>query len=303
MGISNIEKFYAQYVDSSPVQEESFLGHFDFLLWNDLKKDLSACQQLQRKPFYKIALVSGNATYQSKSTQISISGHSIVFSAPLARFAFKTDDPHFIGKYCVCSNTFLRDVNQFNLPILPIFKETDLYVKSLSKTQYEQLMILFDQINADYKSDYPYREQLIRNRVYDVIHYMQKLDERFYKTQTNENISLESRFFLLLENAFLNINTEKMLTSKSPSYYADLLNTTVDNLNNVIKKSTGKTTQSIIHERIIEEANVFLKHTDHSVKEIAWCLHFQETSHFQNFYKRLTGRTPIEYRKRQFIYN
>lgn len=298
MRISDIETFYAQYVDRNHLQEESFLGHFDFLVWKDLQKDLSACNQLQRKPFYKIALVNGNAIYQSKSTQIPISGYSIVFSAPFARFAFKTIDPHFFGKYCVCSDTFLRGTNQFNLPILPIFKDRDIYVKSLTKIQYEELMVLFNQIDTDYKSDYPYREQLIRNRIFDVIHYVQKLDERFYKIETTGDVNLESRFFLLLENVFLNINKTKMLISKSPSYYAGQLNTTVDNLNNVIKKSTGKTTQSIIHERIIEEANVFLRHTDHSVKEIAWCLHFQETSHFQNFYKRLTGRTPIEYRKR-----
>lgn len=298
MRISDIETFYAQYVDRTQLQEESFLGHFDFILWKDLQKDLSACKQLQRKPFYKIALVSGNAIYQSKSTQIPISGYSIVFSAPLARFAFKTNDPHFFGKYCVCSDTFLRGTNQFNLPILPIFKDKDIYVKSLSEIQYEELMLLFNQIDTDYKSDYPYKEQLIRNRVFDIVHYVQKLDERFYKIETTEDVNLENRFFLLLENVFLNINMEKILISKSPSYYAGLLNTTVDNLNNVLKKSTGKTTQSIIHERIIEEANVFLRHTDHSVKEIAWCLHFQETSHFQNFYKRLTGRTPIEYRKR-----
>ena len=68
-------------------------------------------------------------------------------------------------------------------------------------------------------------------------------------------------------------------------------------LNKVLKTSIGKTTQTIIQERIVEEANVFLRHTSLSVKEIAWCLHFLETSHFQNFYKRQTGVTPIQYRK------
>jgi hypothetical protein len=296
MNSSDINIFYDQYVDRSHPQDEGFLGHFDFLLWKDLQKDLSACERLQRKPFYKIALVSGDAIYHSKSTKIPISGYSIIFSDPLARFSFTTNDEQFQGKYCVCSETFLRGTSQFSLATLPIFRSRDIYVKALSEVQYDDLLILFEQIQNEHKSAYPYKEQLIRNRIFDVIHYVQKLDEKFYKGVINGEESLEERFLKVLENAFFNIGKDKMLESKSPFYYAGLLNTTVDNLNKVLKTSMGKTTQTIIQERIIEEANVFLRHTRLSVKEIAWCLHFLETSHFQNFYKRQTGISPIQYR-------
>jgi AraC family transcriptional activator of pobA len=296
MNSSDINIFYDQYVDGKHAPENGFLGHFDFLLWKDLQKDLSACEQLQRKPFYKIALVSGNAIYQSKSTKIPISGYNIIFSAPLARFLFTTNDEQFQGKYCVCSETFLKGTSQFSLATVPIFQSRDLYVKALSEVQYDDLLILFEQIQNEHKSTYPYKEQLIRNRIFDVIHYVQKLDDKFYKSVTTSEESLEERLLKMLENSFFNIGKDKILESKSPSYYAGLLNTTVDNLNKVLKTSMGKTTQTIIQERIIEEANVFLRHTHLSVKEIAWCLHFLETSHFQNFYKRQTGLTPIQYR-------
>lgn len=296
MNSSDINIFYDQYVDGHRPPEDGFQGHFDFLLWKDLQKDPSACERLQRKPFYKIALVSGNASYQSKSAQIPISGYNIIFSAPLSRFSFTTDDEHFEGKYCVCSETFLRGTSQFSLVTLPIFQSRDLYVKPLSKVQYDDLMILFEQIQCEHKSAYPYREQLIRNRILDAVHYVQKLDEQFYTVEPAGEESLEERFLKMLENAFFNIDRNKILESKSPSYYAGLLNTTVDNLNKVLKASRGKTTQAIIQERIIEEANVLLRHTSLSVKEIGWCMHFLETSHFQNYYKRLTGCTPIEYR-------
>lgn len=295
MGVSDINIFYDRYVDGES-NEADFMGHFDVLLWKDLQKDLSACERLQRKPFYKIALVSGNAIYQSKSKEIVISGYTIIFSDPMARFAFRTNDQQFVGKYCICNETFLRGTSRFSLTTLPIFKSRDIYVKSLSDIQYDELMVLFEQIENEYKSAYSYKEQLVRNRIFDVIHYVQKLDEKFYSAVTIGDEGLEERFFKILENAFFGINKEKMLESKSPSYYARLLNTTVDNLNKELKIFTGKTTQTIIHERIIEEANVLLRHTSLSIKEIAWCLHFQETSHFQNFYKRRTGCTPVEYR-------
>lgn len=296
MSTTDINTFYDQYVDGVRSQEDGFVGHFDFLLWKDLQKDLSACERLQRKPFYKIALVSGNALYQSKSAKIDIFGYNIIFSDPLARFAFTTHDTEFAGKYCVCSEAFLRGMSQFSLATLPIFQKRDIYIKSLSEAQYNELVVMFDQIENEYTSTYPYREQLVRNRIFDVIHYVQKLDKQFYNMATTVEERLEERFLKMLENALFNIGEHKMLESKSPAYYAGLLNTTVDNLNKVIKASTGKTTQTLIQERIIEEANVLLRHTRLSVKEIAWCLHFQETSHFQNFYKRLTGVTPVKYR-------
>jgi AraC family transcriptional activator of pobA len=296
MNSSDINIFYDQYVDGHRPPEDGFLGHFDFLLWKDLQKDISACERLQRKPFYKIALVSGTAIYQSMSAQIPISGYNIIFSDPLSRYSFTTNDEQFEGKYCVCSETFLRGTSRFSLATLPIFQSRDLYVKPLSEVRYNDLMILLEQIQNEHTSAYPYREQLIRNRILDVIHYVQKLDENFYKVESTVEESLEERFLKMLENAFFNINMDKILESKSPSYYAGLLNTTVDNLSKVLKASRGKTTQAIIQERIIEEAKVLLKHTSMSVKEIGWCMHFLETSHFQNFYKRLTGYTPIEYR-------
>jgi AraC family transcriptional activator of pobA len=296
MNSSDINIFYDQYVDGKHPSDDGFLGHFDFLLWKDLRKDLSACERLQRKPFYKIALVSGTAIYQSKSRKIPISGYNIIFSAPLSRFSFTTNDEQFEGRYGVCSETFLKGTSPFSLATVPIFQSSDLYVKALSEVQYHDLLILFEQIQNEHKSTYPYKEQLIRNRIFDVIHYVQKLDEKFYNGVTTSEESLEERLLKMLENAFFNIGKDKTLESKSPSHYASLLNTTVDHLNKVLKNSMGKTTQTIIQERIIEEANVFLRHTRLSVKEIAWCLHFLETSHFQNFYKRQTGVTPIQYR-------
>jgi AraC family transcriptional activator of pobA len=74
MGVSNIKAFYEQYVNTDEPKESSFIGHFDFLLWENLKKDLSSCKQFQRKPFFKIGLVSGIAIYESKSKKFTITG-------------------------------------------------------------------------------------------------------------------------------------------------------------------------------------------------------------------------------------
>lgn len=294
---ADINTFYDQYINSEFSAENSFSGHFDFLLWENLQKDASACSRYQRKPFYKIALLRGEAIYYSGNQQIRISGNTIVFTDPMIRFSFETIDESFDGKYCVCSESFLRGTSKLSLSNWPVFKDRNIYVQSLSNEQYRELLRIFNEIEDEYKSDYLFKEELIRNRVFDMIHYTQKLNKNLFEFIQIQEESLEDRFFKILHNAFFNISKEMPLEDKSPAYFAGLLFTSVDQLNKVIKRVTGKTTQGFIHERIIEEANVLLKHTNYTVKEIAWSLHFHETSHFQNFYKKQTNRTPLEYRE------
>ncbi|SEW53479.1 helix-turn-helix domain-containing protein [Chitinophaga arvensicola] len=293
---TGINNFYDQYVNDGRSAEKRFSGHFDFLLWENLQKDVAACAKFQRKPFYKIALLEGEAVYHSGNKQITISGYTIVFTDPLIRFSFKTSDENFNGRYLVCSEPFLRGTSKISLNNWPVFKDRNIYTQSLSSEQYAELLRIFNEIQHEYKSDYIFKEELIRNRVFDVIHYTQKLNNSLSDFIPAQEESLENRFFKLIENAFFNISKEMPLEDKSPAYFAQLLLTSVDQLNKALKKLTGKTTQTIIHERIIEEANILLKHTNYSVKEIAWCLHFQETSHFQNFYKKQTGHTPLDFR-------
>lgn len=291
-----IHHFYDQYVNDDSSVRNNFTGHFDFLLWENLRKDQLACERMQRKPVYKIALLSGAAIYDAKGKQIPVAGNSIVFTSPLSRFGFKTTDENFDGKYCVCSEAFLRGAGRLSLNNWPVFKDRSIHAQSLNDQQFHDLLQLFNEIENENQSDYPLKEELIRNRVFDIIHYTQKLDPSLFDSLTTQEESLEDRFFQILENAFMNIRPELPLEDKSPAYFAQLLYTSVDHLNKTMKKVTGKTTLSLIHERVVEEANILLKHTPHSVKEIAWCLHFQETAHFQNFYKKHTGSTPLEYR-------
>ncbi|SEA63439.1 helix-turn-helix domain-containing protein [Pedobacter hartonius] len=296
MSAKSIDSFYEQYVDGEIVFQNDFLGHFNLLSWGNLQKDQSRCEQLQRKPFYKIALLSGEGVYSVNNRQIPVSGNTIVFTQPMLRTGFKTEDEHFDGTFIVFSESFLKGTNRAALTELPIFRNRNIYTQSLTNPEYEEFRRIFDQVTAEFTSDYPFKEHLVRNRLSDIIHHIQKSDKDLLMVEPEQNRDIEDLFIKVLEDAFYNVNIHRVLEDKSPAYFAQLLGISVDQLNRNIKRTTGRTTLSIIHERIIEEANILLKYTVYSVKEIAWCLHFQEASHFQNFYKKHTGVTPMEYR-------
>lgn len=75
----------------------------------------------------------------------------------------------------------------------------------------------------------------------------------------------------------------------------------VNHLNKALKETTGKTTSQIISERIVQEAMILLKQTNWNINEIAWCLGFEELSHFINFFKKNVQVSPKNYRLTEIV--
>jgi AraC-like DNA-binding protein len=80
--------------------------------------------------------------------------------------------------------------------------------------------------------------------------------------------------------------------------FAEKLNISPDHLNKSIKLLTGKTAKELIQSKVSTEAKRLLYFSDLSNKEIAFQLGFREPSHFSTFFKKCTGQSPSEYRKK-----
>jgi AraC-like DNA-binding protein len=82
------------------------------------------------------------------------------------------------------------------------------------------------------------------------------------------------------------------------SVLADKLGMTPKQLNTLIKKQTGLAPIEHINKRIVIEAKRLLVHTELSVKEIAYALHFDDPAYFGRFFRRHTKETPQQFRDR-----
>lgn len=79
--------------------------------------------------------------------------------------------------------------------------------------------------------------------------------------------------------------------------YADKLAVTPDYLNKTVKSITGRTAKDLIQSKLITEAKRSLVFSTLSNKELAYALGFDESAHFNNFFKKNTGQTPVEFRQ------
>ena len=89
---------------------------------------------------------------------------------------------------------------------------------------------------------------------------------------------------------------EELSWATQASQYATQLSVHVNHLNRALRETSGKTTSRLISERLIQEAKTLLLHTHWNIGEVAWCLGFEERSHFINFFKKNAEVTPGAFR-------
>ncbi|RTL57266.1 MAG: AraC family transcriptional regulator [Sphingobacteriales bacterium] len=81
------------------------------------------------------------------------------------------------------------------------------------------------------------------------------------------------------------------------SFYADKLHLHPNRLNALSKRHLLQPAKATIDLKLITEAKSLLANTTLSVKEVAYELGFQSSSHFFRFFKRHTGNSPVQYRQ------
>ncbi|MEB3799972.1 AraC family transcriptional regulator [Flavobacterium columnare] len=87
-----------------------------------------------------------------------------------------------------------------------------------------------------------------------------------------------------------------MTSEHQPNFYAQKLNLTTRELTLLIKSKTGKTTQKVLHEKLIALAKSKLFNSNLSVKEIAYELGFEDPLYFSRIFKQHTLVSPKDFR-------
>ena len=100
-----------------------------------------------------------------------------------------------------------------------------------------------------------------------------------------------------LYEQFLRLLDEGATLKRTVHYYADLLHTTPQNLNNACRKAADRSATDVLEDFLLSEARRLLLYTHGTVAEVSFSLDFKDPSHFVKYFKRLTGQTPHSFRK------
>jgi AraC-like DNA-binding protein len=253
-----------------------------------------------RRDFYKITLILGVGEINYGGNSILVDRPALLIPCPSVPYSWTSISDEQDGFYCLFNQEFFNEHYQFDIfKRSPLFKAWSEPVIFLDDKQLALMKIYFEQMLEMAHGEYTFKYEAIRNLLCLMMHAL--LVDRPADTLATGEMSASSRllrnFDELLHQQFPLDSPENPLTMRSAADFAKALNVHVNHLNYVIKSITGNTTTSIIKNRILEEAKTLLLNTQWDISEVGYCLGFEEPAHFNNFFKKSTGTTPLHYRQ------
>ncbi|MDM1398112.1 helix-turn-helix transcriptional regulator [Myroides odoratimimus] len=113
------------------------------------------------------------------------------------------------------------------------------------------------------------------------------------KELSSDNQLMDTRVLKVLELI------EEHYTQHYPnSFYADKIALSVKRMNELVVRSTEQTLNQHIHNRLLLEAKRLIGYSELNIQQIAEELGFSEVNYFNRFFKKNSGVTPLEFRKK-----
>jgi AraC family transcriptional regulator, transcriptional activator of pobA len=263
-----------------------------------IEEDSNAIHVYSRKDFYKICLTTGKSIIHYADRSFEADGTVLFFGNPHIPYSWETLSRTYVGYTCLFSEDFFQHNERTeSLQKSLLFKIGGTPILNITEEQRLFLNSIFEKMIEEQKTDYALKDDLIRNYIQLIIHESLKMQpSENFNTPQNATNRLTRVFLELLERQFPIESIDCPLKLRNAHDYANCLAVHVNYLNRCVKDITGKSTTTLISERIISEAKALLQHTDWNISEIAYALGFEYPTHFNNFFKKITGSNPRSFR-------
>ncbi|MBB6369563.1 helix-turn-helix domain-containing protein [Chryseobacterium shigense] len=194
------------------------------------------------------------------------------------------------GFYCHFSNEFIAEGPGLKY-LQDILNHADIIYNPtlvLDDEHRERIFLILQQMEALYHQNQGL--DLIRLYLFTLLGEIRHFIEKLPHPNLSVNETLVFRFRKLITSEIQNLHSVKE--------YADLLSVSPNHLNKSVKNVTGKTASEIINESLLMEAKALLSLSHLSVSEIAFALGVDDVSYFSRFFRKHSGVSPSDYRKR-----
>lgn len=172
----------------------------------------------------------------------------------------------------------------------PFFSHLNAPFISLANNEVELFQGILNKIQDEYKLNSNSSREIIKNYLNILI---LKANENYSQNavsskNSGRNREIFEKFSMLIQHHYLEWRTVRE--------YADRLYITPKHLSETVKNVSGQTALSHIHEAQVNHAKALLLQTPKTISEIAYDLNFENPEYFSVFFKRLSGKSPSQYR-------
>ncbi len=288
--------FYQKKFDWIPDNIRGEIGHFNVFRLDPFTKNKPQPIPYKRRDFYKIMLVKGHSKVHYADKVMEVQKQALSFSNPHIPYKWEHLDNIREGFFCIFNQHFFHQFG--NLSQYQVFQPNGIHIFELNDQQVIAITHIYERIFEEINSDYIHKYDVLRNLVFELLHFAMKMQPsaQFDKQHINASQRIATLFLELLERQFPIDESHPTISIRAASDFANQLNIHVNHLNKAVKEITQKTTSQLIAERILQESKVLLKHSNWNIAEIADALGFTEVTHFNNFFKKHTTVSPSKFR-------
>lgn len=291
----SLEAFYKNRFDLSSEGIKRELPPFNIFQFRDCSDP--GVIEYTRRDFFKIALMDGNYIYHFGDKSIETSGPALLFFNPDIPYTFEFPDNQLTGEFCIFREAFFNQHFRGKIKDFPMFSFGGKPAYFLNPSQHEHVSAIFNKMRVELNSDYASKYDLILSYITELIHYALKMEPTEKLVQNvDANVRIAAVFNELLERQFPVESLQQRFGLRSANDFAERMSIHVNHLNRAMKHATGKTTTTLISERLVAEATALLKHTAWNISEISYTLGFEDPAHFNHFFKKHTSSTPSSFR-------
>jgi len=292
----SLEEFYKRKFDWMPDNFRNEIGHFNVFAHESIDGGKAKPLPYKRRDFYKIMFLVGEIELNYADQVVAIRKQALFFSNPQIPYNCEHLERISEGVFCIFNHHFFRQFGDLSQYL--VFQPSGHHVFELTDEQAEQIRIIYQKMNAEIKSDYLHKYDVLRNLVYELIHFAMKMQPVSAQGRPLLNASqrISALFLELLERQFPIDENHPCINFRSASDFANQLNVHVNHLNRAVKETTLKTSTQLVADRVLQEAKIMLKHSKWNVSEIAFALGFTEVTHFNNFFKKHLEMNPTKFR-------
>lgn len=292
----SLEDFYKRKVKWIPDQLRQEIGHFNVFKVEPVELGGIRPSPYKRRDYYKVTLAIGDSDMEYADKVLRVKKQALVFSNPMIPYRWTHLENIESGYFCIFNQAFFH---QFGvLGQYAVFQPGGMPVFELTDEQTQKVLGIFERIVEEINSEYVHKYDVLRNLVFELVHFALKLNPAATQDRQLPNASqrITSLFLELLERQFPIEEAHPRMKCRTPSDFAAQLSVHTNHLNRAVKANTQKTTSQLIAERILQEAKILLRHSTWNVAEIAYALGFTEVTHFNHFFKNRMLVSPLKYR-------